>query len=148
MARIGIPRRVTVRVLLRDHFRCRYCGTDVIFTPALKALSARHPGLGYYDKNGHRERMSKMLLDRSYCLDHVVPVEGGGTNETSNLVCACWSCNLRKSNDRDPDWSSRLQASHGRTPGWDGMLSVLRDLDPDDPWLPLFDSALEGSPTG
>lgn len=30
-------------------------------------------------------------------VDHVVPVAEGGTDEPSNLVCACWSCNSGKS---------------------------------------------------
>lgn len=40
-------------------------------------------------------------LPPNFHVDHVVPLSKGGTNERSNLVAACPSCNLRKS---DKDW--------------------------------------------
>ncbi len=31
-------------------------------------------------------------------VDHIVPVAGGGSDDTINLVTACWECNRGKSN--------------------------------------------------
>lgn len=138
MTRKNIPKRLQAQVFTRDRFRCRYCASDVFFSPALKALAAQHRGRGYYDTHGHRDRMSKMLLDRCACVDHVVPVDAGGQNELENLVCACWACNLEKSNRRDAEWRERAARPSEHTPGWDGLLAVLRGLEPHSEWLRLF----------
>jgi 5-methylcytosine-specific restriction endonuclease McrA len=139
MARKNIPRRLQAAVYLRDGFNCRYCGMDVVFSPALKALDASHPDRGYYDRHGRVDRMSKMLLDRCAAVDHVVPVDAGGENALANLVTACWACNLAKSNDTAASWTTKLSTRPRTTPGWDGMLAVLEALDPHNVWLALFD---------
>lgn len=53
-------RKTRERILLRDEFRCSYCG----------AIANQ--------------------------VDHITPVEHGGTDEDSNLTAACTTCNLRK----------------------------------------------------
>jgi hypothetical protein len=72
MARDRIPREqisagLRFAVLSRCNFACYYCGT-----PAALGLKVLH-------------------------VDHVVPVQLGGTNDPWNLVAACWDCNLGKS---------------------------------------------------
>lgn len=37
-------------------------------------------------------------------LDHIVPKIKGGTDDTSNLVCACVSCNRDKAHQKMEDW--------------------------------------------
>ena len=37
-------------------------------------------------------------------LDHIVPKIKGGTDDTSNLVCACVSCNRDKAHSIMEDW--------------------------------------------
>ena len=54
-------------IYMRDHFRCVYCYRD---------LSRAKP--------------------KQVTLDHILPVELGGTNEETNLVTCCESCNSRK----------------------------------------------------
>ena len=67
LGRDPIPAQLRFSVLLRDGFRCRYCGR-----------TAREPGVVLH-------------------LDHVVPVAAGGATDEDNLVTACSECNLGKS---------------------------------------------------
>ena len=39
----------------------------------------------------------KKTVKRERHLDHIVPVESGGTNDPANLVVACKVCNTKKS---------------------------------------------------
>lgn len=48
-------------------------------------------------------------------LDHVVPVEAGGTNEATNLVTACRRCNSRKGSTMDLRAFARMIASETGT---------------------------------
>lgn len=57
-------------VYIRDGFVCMACGRDL------------------------REMMACCVT-----LDHLEPRSQGGSNEGSNLVCACWECNTGR-NDR------------------------------------------------
>lgn len=59
-----IRKEKRLAVYLRDEFRCAYCGHEL-----------------------HHQDPADVTLD------HVVPLARGGTNEASNLVCACRSCN-------------------------------------------------------
>lgn len=72
------------RIYTRDNHTCCYCGTSI-----------------YED--------AEMILT----LDHVVPKELGGTNEHTNLVTACKSCNCSK---RDTSLKGFIQylADQGR----------------------------------
>lgn len=69
-----LSNRMRFDVLVRDGFKCRYCGAG----PQQSALT----------------------------VDHVVPLSSGGRNEPSNLVTACYDCNIGKSDtavDSVPD---------------------------------------------
>lgn len=72
------------RVLRRDGFTCRYCG--FADPPRGKADFRRRATL---------------------CADHVVPLSRGGTNDESNLVCACLPCNSSKSDRFLEEWRGR-----------------------------------------
>jgi hypothetical protein len=65
--RHAIPAQLRFTVLLRDGFRCRYCGR-----------TAAEPGVGLH-------------------VDHVVPLAAGGATCEDNLMTACSECNLGKS---------------------------------------------------
>jgi 5-methylcytosine-specific restriction endonuclease McrA len=72
---VHVPRRFRRQVtntflFARDHYRCQYC---------------------------HR---SQLELRPRECLtrDHLVPISRGGSNEWTNVVTACSSCNTRKGN--------------------------------------------------
>jgi 5-methylcytosine-specific restriction endonuclease McrA len=43
----------------------------------------------------------------SLTLDHLVPRYSGGTNEITNLVCACFLCNRDKAHDEWQQWYQR-----------------------------------------
>ena len=55
----------------RDHFTCRYCGWS------------------------GAEDFSLWFVG-GFCVDHVRPVTDGGTDDESNLVLSCHSCNHYK----------------------------------------------------
>jgi 5-methylcytosine-specific restriction endonuclease McrA len=72
---IHVPRRFRRQVtntflFARDRYRCQYCGR-----PATELRP--------------REGLTR---------DHLVPLSRGGTNDWSNVVTACGSCNTRKAN--------------------------------------------------
>jgi 5-methylcytosine-specific restriction endonuclease McrA len=72
---VHVPRRFRRQVtntflFARDRYRCQYCG------------------------RGHAELKPREALTR----DHVIPISRGGTNEWTNCVTACSTCNLRKAN--------------------------------------------------
>ena len=72
---VHVPRRFRRQVtntflFARDRYRCQYCGrTGAELKP--------------------REALTR---------DHLVPISRGGTNEWTNVVTACSSCNTRKAN--------------------------------------------------
>lgn len=66
-ARAPIPAKLRFSVLMRDGFRCRYCGR-----------TASEP---------------EVVLH----VDHVVPLSAGGATSEANLLTACAECNLGKS---------------------------------------------------
>jgi 5-methylcytosine-specific restriction endonuclease McrA len=72
---VHVPRRFRRQVtntflFARDHYRCQYCG-----------------------------RMQHELKPReALTRDHLIPISRGGTNEWTNVVTACSTCNARKGN--------------------------------------------------
>ena len=58
------------RIYIRDRYRCQYCGRT----------------------------QGELRLREALTRDHVIPLSRGGTNEWTNVVTACSTCNLRKSN--------------------------------------------------
>lgn len=66
---------LTVAVVARDGTLCRYCETPTILS----------------NKGNPRRRT----------IDHVVPQKFGGSDDLSNLVLACQSCNSRKGSQVD-----------------------------------------------
>lgn len=64
---VCLRKDLRLAIYLRDSFRCVYCCED---------LHGAHPA--------------------DITLDHIVPDSDGGTNEPSNLVTACRSCNCSR----------------------------------------------------
>jgi len=79
---VNVPRRRAHwsrrGVLVRDQYRCIYCG----------------------GKPGDIQR-GKMLVKADFTIDHILPKSRGGRDTWSNTACACSSCNHRKG-DRLP----------------------------------------------
>src|SRR5438046_231799 len=72
---VHVPRRFRRQVtntflFARDHYRCQYCGRSVVELKPREALTR----------------------------DHLIPISRGGTNEWTNVVTACSTCNTRKAN--------------------------------------------------
>jgi len=47
-------------------------------------------------------------IDEKQQIDHVIPISKGGRNSRGNLVIACVSCNLEKSDKFPYQFSGRL----------------------------------------
>ena len=72
---VHVPRRFRRQVtntflFARDDYQCQYCG----------------------------RRANELKTRESLTRDHLIPMSRGGTNEWSNVVTACSSCNTRKAN--------------------------------------------------
>src|SRR3970282_1141474 len=78
---VHVPRRFRRQVtntflFARDEYRCQFCG--------------RAP-----NEFRHRECLTR---------DHLVPLSRGGTNDWTNVITACSSCNTRKGNALPEGW--------------------------------------------
>ncbi len=72
---VHVPRRFRRQVtntflFARDDYQCQYCG----------------------------RRSSELKPRESLTRDHLIPISRGGSNEWTNVVTACSSCNTRKAN--------------------------------------------------
>ena len=79
---VNVPKRGATwsrrRVLARDAFTCIYCGS----------------------RAGDR-RQGRLLTQRDFTVEHLIPLSRGGGNSWGNTACACRWCNHRKA-DRTP----------------------------------------------
>ncbi len=80
----------------RDKWRCRYCGIRIAgnrkhFKKFAKSISMPELVSGRTDESRHG---IYLMLMASY--DHVKPHSEGGSNDESNLVTSCWSCQFGK----------------------------------------------------
>ena len=80
----------------RDKWRCRYCGIRVAgnrkhFKKFAEAIRMPELVSGRTDESRHG---LYLMLMASY--DHVKPHSEGGSNDDSNLVTSCWSCQFGK----------------------------------------------------
>ena len=101
---VHVPRRFRRQVtntflFARDHYRCQYC---------------------------HRWQLE---LRPRECLtrDHLVPLSRGGSNEWSNVVTACSTCNTRKGN-RLPDECGMHPLTHPHEPHFVHLSWAVRRL--------------------
>jgi 5-methylcytosine-specific restriction endonuclease McrA len=89
------PDQHSKEVLLRDGFRCRYCGLGVVPKNVLSAYSAVVGAKTFRATGTNAERHGTVLAFRAN-VDHVIPWNLGGRTNVENLVTACWACNYGK----------------------------------------------------
>lgn len=128
-----ISKELAVRVFRRDRWLCRYCGSPVVFAPALRVmeawLAARLPAgapmPAYANRNWRRDRAP--LLDHvGAVIDHRFAHKRGGGIEEANLATACNKCNIRKGELPEEEHRLRsplrkVRAMHGEPTEWDGL---------------------------
>ena len=72
-------------------------------------------------------RMHQSLQGATFHVEHVIPVSSGGSDELTNLVLACPSCNLHKS-DRidalDPIIGDRVALFHPLADSWSEHFAI------------------------
>jgi len=100
MKSLGIRKIVSQKKLddlfAGDKWRCRYCGIRVAgnrkhFKKFTNAIGMPELIAGKTDESRHG---LYLMLMASY--DHVKPVNQEGTNDSTNLVTACWCCQFGK----------------------------------------------------
>ena len=100
MKSLGIRKIVSQKKLddlfAGDKWRCRYCGIRVAgnrkhFKKFAQAIDMPELIAGRTDESRHG---LYLMLMASY--DHVKPVNQDGTNDSTNLVTACWCCQFGK----------------------------------------------------
>lgn len=89
--------RIEVRreVLLRDGYRCRYCGIPVVSADIRRFLARQYPRSvpwDAYDPSKQHAGLSCMWLQ----FDHVIPHSHGGRSDPENVVVTCALCNFGK----------------------------------------------------
>jgi 5-methylcytosine-specific restriction endonuclease McrA len=112
---------VQVQVLRRDRYICRYCGTRTVPSPILRSAALAWPEFVPYNPNWRSDSTHPIFVARAATFDHVNPHAHGGTDVTeANLVTACWSCNLQKSEFslERLGWTLREVDASGN---WDGL---------------------------
>jgi 5-methylcytosine-specific restriction endonuclease McrA len=85
-------------VFKRDCYTCRYCGRRTIAPPVLRVVSHLFPTIFKYHPNWKTSETDAAYFVLSTSADHVVPVTRYGSDDVTNLVTACWTCNGQKSN--------------------------------------------------
>ena len=77
-------------IMLRDGFRCRFCGSCVLVKEAHRVFAREFPleaRLGGINETKHFG-----LATLTASVDHLVPYARGGNNNPRNLVTACGPC--------------------------------------------------------
>ena len=81
---------VTKQLLARDGYRCRFCGSRVIVKEARRAFIKALPTVVRWNGTNRGNHFGLAVLSAS--IDHLVPFQRGGRNDSDNLVTACNPC--------------------------------------------------------
>jgi hypothetical protein len=119
--RFAIPTAVKREVAARDGWRCRYCGLRLVSRDLIVGINARLGDAFVIDGSVERLMHPAAYLLR-YTQDHMVPRSAGGTNEPSNVVAACGTCQFQKGDCTLDELGLANQLDRPPTvDGWDGL---------------------------
>lgn len=91
----SVPRSVQHEVLIRDGYRCRYCGLRVVSADIRKIAHRIYPdAVPWNARDLRRQHAGFAAAWLQY--DHVVPHSHGGRSDADNVVVACALCNFAK----------------------------------------------------
>jgi hypothetical protein len=119
--RAAVSARVATRIFRRDGFRCRYSGERLVYPGALRLLGELLPDVLPYHPNGKLSESHLIHWTLYASVDHVQPVQRGGSNEESNLVTTSMARNGAKSHWTLEELGWRLLPLGSRD-DWDGLL--------------------------
>jgi len=112
--------------LERDHFRCRYCGCEIIPKPIAVLTSTLYPEELPFHPAYRGGCMHPLYWTRVAEADHLVPgSDGGAWEDPTNHVTACVVCNTRKGDLTLQELGWTLKEPK---PGWDGITGLYRRL--------------------
>jgi 5-methylcytosine-specific restriction endonuclease McrA len=106
-----IRRAKRLRIYGRDCWKCTWCGCDV-YSPG------KSPHGPAFNPAGYPKGKARTEADplRMATLDHVLPREHGGGNETGNLLTACITCNEERGSRSPLQFAYQLQYDHPGVP--------------------------------
>ena len=149
-ARVPITRAVSARIYLRDHCRCRYCGTCCIPWCVLRLFSTLWPAELPYHAHGKTSSSHAAYWTIFASVDHVeAGSTGGDWRSESNMVTACWSCQSAKG-AATLDRLGWIVREIDSADSWDGLIGSYEQLwitagSPDPsvhaPWIRAFRAA-------
>ena len=119
-----MPTSTEIKALyVRDGWRCRFCGCQVVSNRARSVMRACIPGaIPWTESEGYHGAFFALTAS----VDHVLPHSAGGGNELQNLVTACWSCQFGRGAYTIEELG--LTDPRSRPPvidGWDGLSRVI-----------------------
>jgi len=109
------------RLFVRDGFIDRYSGGRLVFSPALRLISAEIPDVFPYHPHWKANTTHPAFWETVATLDHVVPVALGGPDDESNWVTTSMARNAAKLNYTLAQLGWKLHAA-GDFNEWDGLL--------------------------
>jgi len=86
----------------RGHFNTKFCQRDECWSRRAKRKSLTH---NFKQDILERDGFACQICGarRNLCVDHIVAIANGGSNDPKNLQTLCRTCNMKKSYKRD--WS-------------------------------------------
>jgi len=112
------------RLLLRDAYRCRFCGIPVVREEVRHRLISLFPSVIPWGPPNAKNHAALYAMDVQY--DHLLPHSRGGSSDLDNMVITCNPCNYGRGEHTieemglvDPKMREPVQST------WDGLERLL-----------------------